>query len=116
MVYTFPFKSLLSILSSRHPKVESLDRVAVILGFIFLATTTLVSPAAAPFYIPISKAPSSLCEAVFTVAVMIKGKYYVKIDADQEARVVIFNLIPTFENSAQVSFASDCSYLRIKCK
>lgn len=49
-------------------------------------------------------------------AVMIKGKYYVKIDADQEAGVVIFDLIPRFENSAQVSFASDCSYLRIKCK
>ena len=47
---------------------------------------------------------------------MIKGKYYVKIDSDQEIRVEIFNLIPRFENSAQVSFARDCSYLRIKCK
>lgn len=76
----------------------------------------LVSTAAAPFYIPISKAPSYLCEVVFMAAIMIKGKYYVKINADQEARVVIFDLIPRFENSAQVSFASDCSYLRIKCK
>lgn len=62
---------------------------------------------------------SYLCEAEFLAVGVIKSKYYLTINVEQEMRPVVSILIPRFEmlHRAQVTripLANNCGYLRVK--
>lgn len=112
LAYKHLFKSLLSLLSRIFPEMESLGHV--ILSITCRGDTVSLFVTVAPFYVPASNALWHCCEVVFRVATMVISKHYIKINAEQEIRVTVFNLTPRSENSACVPFVSNCGCWEMK--
>lgn len=60
---------------------------------------------------------SYLCEAAFSAAAVIKSKFHVKSNVEQETKMAVFDLIPRCEvlcSAQYVLLVSNCGYLRRK--